>query len=511
MSKAPRTLRLILGDQITPEIATLRDANPTSDIIFMAEVMEEVTYVKHHQKKIAFLFSAMRHFAKALSENGFNVAYTKLDDPLNGGSFNSEIERAIAFYGIEQIIITSPGEYRLLQIFESWEEQFGVPVLLLEDDRFLCTKSSFLAWAKSRNNLRMDAFYQFMRKTHECLLENGNPVGGKWSFDTENREKPDPKMKIPTPKSFEPDEITLDVIELVKTRCDAHFGSLDNFNFAVDRSQALEVLEEFITERLPTFGRFQDAMIENEPFMYHSLISLYLNCGLLNPLEIIRAAENALQKGSAPLNSVEGFIRQLLGWREFIRGIYWLKMPQYKELNFFGADRKLPDFYWSGNTRMKCMAQAVQQTRQYGYAHHIQRLMVLGNFALLAGIYPKEVNDWFLTVYTDAYEWVELPNVSGMALFADGGLFATKPYAASGAYINRMSNYCKTCHYKVSEKNGETACPFNYLYWNFLKKNRPLLEGNIRLKISYRTLDKMTGEKLQIIESDSETFLSSLP
>ena len=511
MSKAPRTLRLILGDQLSPEIATLRDANPTSDIIFMAEVMEEVTYVKHHQKKIAFLFSAMRHFAKALSENGFNVAYTKLDDPLNGGSFNSEIERAIAFYEIEQIIITSPGEYRLLQIFESWEEQFGVPVLLLEDDRFLCTKSSFLAWAKSRNNLRMDSFYQFMRKTHEVLLENGNPVGGKWSFDTENREKPDPKLKTPTPKSFEPDEITLDVIELVKARCDAHFGSLDNFNFAVDRSQALEVLEEFITERLPTFGRFQDAMIENEPFMYHSLISLYLNCGLLNPLEVIRAAEKALQKGSAPLNSVEGFIRQLLGWREFIRGIYWLKMPQYKELNFFGADRKLPDFYWSGNTRMKCMAQAVQQTRQYGYAHHIQRLMVLGNFALLAGIYPKEVNDWFLTVYTDAYEWVELPNVSGMALFADGGLFATKPYAASGAYINRMSNYCKTCHYKVSEKTGETACPFNYLYWNFLKKNRPLLEGNIRLKISYRTLDKMTGEKLKIIESDSETFLSSLP
>ena len=511
MSKAPRTLRLILGDQLNPEIAALRDANPTSDIIFMAEVIEEVTYVKHHQKKIVFLFSAMRHFAKALSEKGFDVAYTKLDDPLNGGSFNSEIERAIALYEIEKIIITSPGEYRLLQIFESWEEQFGVSVLILEDDSFLCTKSSFLAWAKSRNNLRMDSFYQFMRKTHEVLLENGNPVGGKWSFDAENREKPDPKMKIPTPKSFEPDEITLDVIELVKTRCDAHFGSLDNFNFAVDRSQALEVLEEFITERLPTFGRFQDAMIENEPFMYHSLISLYLNCGLLNPLEVIRAAEKALQKGSAPLNSVEGFIRQLLGWREFIRGIYWLKMPQYKELNFFGADRKLPDFYWSANTRMKCMAQAIQQTRQYGYAHHIQRLMVLGNFALLAGIYPKEVNDWFLTVYTDAYEWVELPNVSGMALFADGGLFATKPYAASGAYINRMSNYCKTCHYKVSEKTGETACPFNYLYWNFLKKNRPLLEGNIRLKMSYRTLDKMTGEKLQIIESDSETFLSSLP
>ena len=511
MSKAPRTLRLILGDQLSPEIATLRDANPTSDIIFMAEVIEEVTYVKHHQKKIVFLFSAMRHFAKALSEKGFDVAYTKLDDPLNGGSFNSEIKRAIALYEIEKIIITSPGEYRLLQIFESWEEQFGVPVLILEDDSFLCSKSSFLAWAKSRNNLRMDSFYQFMRKTHEVLLENGNPVGGKWSFDAENREKPDPKLKTPTPKSFEPDEITLDVIELVKARCDAHFGSLDNFNFAVDRSQALEVLEEFITERLPTFGRFQDAMIENEPFMYHSLISLYLNCGLLNPLEVIRAAEKALQKGSAPLNSVEGFIRQLLGWREFIRGIYWLKMPQYKELNFFGADRKLPDFYWSANTRMKCMAQAVQQTRQYGYAHHIQRLMVLGNFALLAGIYPKEVNDWFLTVYSDAYEWVELPNVSGMALFADGGLFATKPYAASGAYINRMSNYCKTCHYKVSEKTGKTACPFNYLYWNFLKKNRPLLEGNIRLKMSYRTLDKMTGEKLQIIESDSETFLSSLP
>ena len=244
--------------------------------------------------------------------------------------------------------------------------------------------------------------------------------------------------------------------------------------------------------------------------MYHSLISLYLNCGLLTPLEVIRAAEDALHECAAPLNSVEGFIRQILGWREFIRGVYWLNMPQYKELNYFSADRALPSFYWTSDTKMKCMAQAVEQTRKYGYAHHIQRLMVLGNFALLTGIAPQAVNDWFLTVYTDAYEWVELPNVSGMALFADGGAFATKPYAASGAYINRMSNYCKTCHYKVAEKTGSDACPFNYLYWHFIKRNRPLLEENIRMKMPYRTLDKMSAEKLDAIDLDSKLFLSKL-
>ena len=504
------TIRLILGDQLNKSIATLKDADPASDIILMTEVIEEVTYVKHHKLKIAFLFSAMRHFAKSLIEDGFDVVYTKLDDPLNKGSFIDEIRRALDFYDAEKIVVTSPGEYRLLENFESWEKLFGVPVVILEDDRFLCSTPNFLNWANTRNNLRMDAFYQYMRKEHNILMEAGKPIGGKWSFDAENREKPDPSLSTPAPKSFIPDEITNEVIELVRRHCHDHFGCLNNFNFAVERSQALEVLKAFIDERLPSFGRFQDAMIENEPFMYHSLISLYLNCGLLTPLEVIRAAEDALHECAAPLNSVEGFIRQILGWREFIRGVYWLNMPQYKELNYFSADRALPDFYWTSDTKMKCMAQAVEQTRKYGYAHHIQRLMVLGNFALLTGISPQAVNDWFLTVYTDAYEWVELPNVSGMALFADGGAFATKPYAASGAYINRMSNYCKTCHYKVAEKTGSDACPFNYLYWHFIKRNRPLLEENIRMKMPYRTLDKMSAEKLDAIDFDSKLFLSKL-
>ncbi|MGB1866925.1 MAG: cryptochrome/photolyase family protein, partial [Candidatus Puniceispirillaceae bacterium] len=271
------------------------------------------------------------------------------------------------------------------------------------------------------------------------------------------------------------------------------------------------VLDHFIDQRLPDFGRYQDAMLLDEPWVYHSHIGFYLNAGLLLPAEVIAAAETAYHSGHAPLNSVEGFIRQILGWREFVRGIYWLKMPGYADLNFFEAERDLPEFFWTGDTKMLCMAQAVDATRKYAYAHHIQRLMVLGNFALLAGIAPSQVNAWFLIVYADAYEWVELPNVSGMALFADGGYLASKPYAAGGAYINRMSNYCRECHYKVSQKNGAAACPFNYLYWDFLIRNRAKLQDNARLGMMYRSLDRMDAEKIAAIRHDADQFLTALP
>ena len=504
-------LRLILGDQLNHQLASLRDINIETDIVLMAEVGAEVTYVKHHKRKIAFLFAAMRHFAEALRGDGVFVIYRRLDDPENGGSLESEVKRAIAAHKISKLVVTMPGEYRLMEIMKRWQSSLGIAVELREDDRFLCDLDRFASWANGRRQLRMDFFYRDMRRDHNILMDGGEPIGGKWNFDSDNRESPKTGMVIPPPLQFAPDDITAEVLGLVATRCADHFGDLDDFGFAVTRQQALAVLNHFIEQRLPDFGRYQDAMLLDEPWVYHSHIGFYLNAGLLLPAEAITAAETAYHNGHAPLNSTEGFIRQILGWREFVRGIYWLKMPDYADLNFFEADRDLPEFFWTGATKMLCMAQAVDATRKYAYAHHIQRLMVLGNFALLAGLAPAQVNAWFLIVYADAYEWVELPNVSGMVLFADGGYLASKPYAAGGAYINRMSNYCRDCHYKVSQKNGAAACPFNYLYWDFLIRNRAKLKDNARLGMMYRSLDRMDETKIAAIRHDADQFLANLP
>jgi len=504
-------LRLILGDQLNHQLASLRDINIETDIVLMAEVGAEVTYVKHHKRKIAFLFAAMRHFAEALRGDGVFVIYRRLDDPENGGSLESEVKRAIAAHKISKLVVTMPGEYRLMEIMKRWQSSLGIAVELREDDRFLCDLDRFASWADGRRQLRMDFFYRDMRRDHNILMDGGEPIGGKWNFDSDNRESPKAGMVIPPPLQFAPDDITAEVLGLVATRCADHFGDLDDFGFAVTRQQALAVLNHFIEQRLPDFGRYQDAMLLDEPWVYHSHIGFYLNAGLLLPAEAIAAAETAYHNGHAPLNSTEGFIRQILGWREFVRGIYWLKMPDYADLNFFETDRDLQEFFWPGATKMLCMAQAVDATRKYAYAHHIQRLMVLGNFALLAGLAPAQVNAWFLIVYADAYEWVELPNVSGMVLFADGGYLASKPYAAGGAYINRMSNYCRDCHYKVSQKNGAAACPFNYLYWDFLIRNRAKLKDNARLGMMYRSLDRMDETKIAAIRHDADQFLANLP
>jgi len=504
-------LRLILGDQLSHQIASLRDINIDTDIVLMAEVSAEVNYVKHHKRKIAFLFAAMRHFAEELRRAGTNVIYRRLDDQNNGGSLESELKQVIASRKISKLVLTMPGEYRLMETMRSWQSTLDVAVELREDDRFLCSLDKFNKWADGRRQLRMDFFYRDMRRDHNVLMDGGEPVGGKWNFDSDNREPPVAGMVIPPPLQFVPDKITNDVLALVSERCADHFGDLDDFGFAVTREQALAVLDHFVDQRLNNFGKYQDAMVLDEPWVYHSHIGFYLNAGLLLPAEVISAAETAYHGGHVPLNSVEGFIRQILGWREFVRGIYWLKMPEYADLNFFEAKRDLPEFYWSGETKMLCLAQAVDATKKYAYAHHIQRLMVLGNFALLAGLSPEQVNEWFLIVYADAYEWVELPNVSGMVLFADGGYLASKPYAAGGAYINRMSNYCKHCHYKVSQKNGVTACPFNYLYWDFLIRNRSKLKDNARLGMMYRSLDRMDASKIAAVRHDADRFLTMLP
>lgn len=505
-----RNLVLVLGDQLSANISSLEDFDAGQDCVLMCEVREEAVYVKHHKKKIAFLFSAMRHFAQGLAGKGYALRYTKLDDSNNAGSFSGEIKRAVKDLKPEKIIVTMPGEYRVLKEIKSWQKRYGLPVEIREDTRFLCSPEDFAAWASNRKTLRMEFFYREMRKRFGILMDGGGPAGGEWNYDAQNRKPPKAGLKPPKPYSAQRDEITEDCIKLVAQEFDGHFGDLEPFYLAVTRDQALYAIDKFVYERLAKFGDYQDAMVQDEPWMFHSHLSFYLNCGLLEPMEVVQKAEKAYRDGDAPLNAVEGFVRQIIGWREYVRGLYWLKMPDYAEQNFFKAERDLPWFFWDGKTQMNCLRQCILETKRNAYAHHIQRLMILGNFTLIAGIDPDQVNEWYLIVYADAYEWVEMPNVTGMILFADGGLLASKPYAAGGAYINRMSDYCKGCSYKVSKKNGPDACPFNYLYWDFLIRNKRKLEGNPRLNRAYATLSKMDGEKLSAIRDDARRFFKEI-
>lgn len=505
------SIRFILGDQLSHSISSLEGIDQQNDIILMCEVRDEATYVKHHQKKIAFIFSAMRHFAKELEEKGYRVTYYTLDDTKDTPSFTKTLEKAINQHQAEKVIITEPGEYRVLKAMQQWSSMFDVAVDIREDTRFLCSIDEFKTWASGLKQLRMENFYRLMRKKHAILIQSdGNPVGGKWNFDAENRKPPSKNLSIPDHYEQATDSITQAVLELVAQEFSDHFGDLEPFPFAINRKQARKALDLFIKERLEYFGDYQDAMVEGEPWMYHSHISFYINTGLLLPQECVDAAITAYKNEKAPMNAVEGFIRQIIGWREYVRGIYWLKMPHYKHKNFFEAKRKLPDFFWDGQTKMNCMRQVILETKENAYAHHIQRLMVVGNFSLIAGLDPDHVNEWYLLVYADAYEWVELPNVTGMILFADGGYLASKPYAAGGNYINKMSDYCKQCSYKISKKNGNEACPFNYLYWDFLVRNRKKLESNHRIGMMYRTFDRMTDDKKEAIQTDSQRFLRSL-
>ncbi len=505
-----KTLRVLLWDQLSLKISSLRDSNPQDDTVLICEIMQECTYVKHHKKKLIFILSAMRHFAKELENKGFRVIYVKLDDSLNTDTLEGEISRTINLEKFDNIVVTWPGEYRLLKILEKIKSSISTPLIIKEDDRFLATISEFQVWASKRRELRMEYFYREMRQKYQILMNGKDPEGGKWNFDAENRKVPKGKLSIPQPYTSKPDSITQEVIALVEYHFPDNFGDISPFHFAVTASQAHQAFDQFIAERLAFFGDYQDAMIENEPWMYHSHISFYINIGLLDPIECIKRVEKAYYDGFVSINSAEGFIRQILGWREYVRGIYWLKMPEYKEMNFLEASRPLPEFFWTGDTKMNCLKQCVTETKENAYAHHIQRLIVLGNFALIAGINPQEVNEWYLIVYADAFEWVELPNVTGMILFADGGYLGSKPYAASGAYINKMSNYCQNCHYNVNEKNGPKACPFNYLYWDFLIRQQDKLKTNHRLTMIYSLLQKKDSAAIEMIKQDAKNFFEKL-
>jgi deoxyribodipyrimidine photolyase-related protein len=408
------------------------------------------------------------------------------------------------------VVVTEPGEWRLLRDFEALRDRLDVPLDILEDERFICTKAEFSHWARGRRQLRMENFYRLMRRKTGILMDGEEPVGGRWNIDSENRKPPKKGLAFAGPSRFDVDSTTEAVLDLVQERFRDHFGELTPFWFGVTRSQAESAFAHFVEHGLASFGDYQDAMLLDERFLFHSVIALYLNVGLLAPLSVCREVEAAYRAGRVPLNAAEGFIRQVIGWREYVRGIYWLNMPDYLEKNYFDHRKALPDFYWTGETDMACLRACIGQTSEEAYAHHIQRLMVTGNFAMLAGVDPKAVHEWYLAVYADAYEWVELPNTLGMSQFADGGLLGSKPYAASGNYINRMSDYCSSCRYKVKEKVGAEACPFNYLYWDFLNRHRDKLGKNPRLGQVYRTWDRMDQSRKRVIGEDARRFLEEL-
>ncbi len=504
-------LILILGDQLTPHISALAGADRQRDTLVMAEVHDEASYTNHHRKKLVLLFSAMRHFARGLQEDGWQVHYHAYDPASDCRRLEDVILRQLAATGARRVITTECGEWRLDNEIRQWAQRLDVAVEIRLDDRFLASKEEFANWAKGRKQLRMEFFYREMRrKTGFLMTPDGTPEGGQWNFDADNRKKWTGRPPAPAPFRVEPDAITREVIDLVNGQFAGHFGTTDDFHFAVTATDARAALAHFIDFALPCFGDFQDAMSETEDWLFHSILSPYINCGLLDPREVCEAAVQAWYAGRAPLNAVEGFLRQIIGWREFVRGIYWLHMPGYAAENRLGNHRDLPWFYWTGDTRMRCMHKAIDATRRNAYAHHIQRLMVTGNFALLAGIRPEAICDWYLAVYADAYDWVELPNVLGMVMHADGGYLGSKPYAASGKYIQRMSDHCANCHYKVSHSTEEDACPFNALYWHFIHRHRKQFAANPRMTMMYRNWDRQTPERRQALLGRAEDLLERL-
>ena len=475
-----KRLILVLGDQLSLENPALKNASPGDDVVVLAEVAEEATYVRHNRHKIALIFAAMRHFAERLRDRGFQVIYYRYSDGMS--SLETAVSDALARSGADSVQICEPGEYRLRQALDGWAQSLGVPVDVLDDSRFLASHADFAEWADGRKQLRMEYFYREMRKRYGVLLEpDGKPAGDKWNYDSENRKGWRAQVDVPERPDPGIDEITREVIEEVQAAFPDNPGDLSRFCYAVTTEAAQEQFDWFCEHALPLFGTYQDGLAEESPWLFHALISMYLNIGLLEPLPVCQQVERAWRDDRCSLAAAEGFIRQVLGWREYVRGIYWLKMPDYKERNTFEATTPLPDFFWNSDTDLRCLSQALAQSLDLGYGHHIQRLMVIGNFALLAGLSVEEVCDWFLAVYVDAFEWVELPNTLGMALHGDGGVMASKPYAASGKYIQRQGNHCSKCVYDPGKTTGEGACPYNSLYWRFIDRHSEYLEKNARM------------------------------
>jgi deoxyribodipyrimidine photolyase-related protein len=505
-----RSLVVIVGDQLSAGLASLRAADKAQDVIVMGEPVGDITHANHHKKSIILILAAMRRFADALRADGWTVDYARVDEKGAPKTFSDMVAAAVKRHKPKSLSLVEPGDWAVLEEAKGWADRFRLPVEILDDDRFIASHAEFDAWAMGKKTLRMEFFYREMRRKTGLLMDADEPAGGQWNFDHDNRKPAKGGARFKGPMRFAPDATTREVIALVEDRFADHFGASEPFWFATCAADAEKALAHFIKTGLAGFGDTQDAMLTDERFLNHSVLSIYLNIGLLDPRAVCARAEAAWRKGQAPLNAVEGFIRQIIGWREYIRGVYWREGPDYVRSNALEATRKLPWFYWSGETKMACMRASVLQTREEAYAHHIQRLMVTGTFALIAGIDPYEVHRWYQAVYADAFDWVEVPNVIGMSQFADGGLLASKPYAASGAYINRMSDYCATCAYKVAKKTEDDACPFNALYWDFIARHENRFAGNPRMATIYASWRKMTPAARKALRAKAAALLEGI-
>lgn len=512
MTQTARHLVLVLGDQLDPRSAVFDGFDPSADVVWMAEVAGEATHVPSHKARIALFLAAMRHFRDGLRADGVPVRYTALDDADNTGSLCGELGQAVRDMRPERLVVARPGEWRVLHGLRSAAGDLGVPLEMRPDRHFVSTLEQFEEFAEGRKSLVMEHFYRAIRRRMGVLMDGDDPAGDKWNLDKQNRENfgAAGPPEHSEPMSFTPDETTRAVLDLVEERFPEHPGSLAGFDWPVTPGQARRALSHFVKRQLPGFGPSQDAMWSGEPYLFHSRLSAAMNLKFLGPMEAVRAAEAAYRQGEAPLNSVEGFVRQIIGWREYVRGIYWRFMPDYARGNALAADADLPGFYWTGETDMHCLACCIGQTLEHAYAHHIQRLMVTGLFALLLGVEPRQVHEWYLAIYADAVEWVEMPNVLGMSQYADDGIMATKPYAATGQYINRMSNYCVDCSYKPSERVSERACPFTTLYWDFLARHRQRLSSNNRMVLQLRNLDRLDDETSAGIRQRADALRAEL-
>lgn len=502
-----RHLIVVFGDQLNTDSEVFDGFDPEQDMIWMAEVAGESEQVWSHKQRIAVFLAGMRHFCEAQRALGRTVSYTKLGDAENTGRLDLQLEVFLRRNRPVKLLCAEPGEHRVRAALQAVCEVVGVPLDLLEDRHFMCQAGEFAKHAEGRKELRMEYFYREMRQRYGVLLDGrGKPEGGAWNFDKENRKafgKEGPMLRRPALR-FAPDAITREVLTEVEMRFADHPGSLKAFGWPVTAAQAEEALADFIENRLATFGDHQDAMWTGQPFLSHSLLSVALNLKLLNPRRVIAEAEAAYREGKVELAAAEGFIRQILGWREYVRGIYWRFMPEYLERNALQAEQPLPDFFWTGETPLTCLREAIGQTLQYGYAHHIQRLMVTGLYTLLLGVRPQAVHEWYLAVYVDAVEWVELPNTLGMSQYGDGGVMASKPYVASGKYIQRMSNYCASCPRNPALSTGPDACPFTTLYWDFLLRHEERLRGNMRMTMQLKNLARLGIEEREAIQYQAQ-------
>jgi deoxyribodipyrimidine photolyase-related protein len=503
------TLRLILGDQLNPLHSWF--AEPRPDVIHvLMEIRQETNYVLHHAQKILAIFAAMRDFARQLGEAGHRVEYLAIDDPANTQSLTANLDALIGRHGITRFEYQAPDEWRLDRQLAAWARQLNIPAAMVGSEHFYTARLDAARLFEGRKQWLMEHFYRQMRTRHDVLMAGGKPLGGRWNFDHDNR-KPWPGLpREPADPRVRHDHSALwQRIEATDVK---HFGNpaADRLGWPLNRHEALAQLEDFVTEALPHFGDFQDALSSRGWRLFHSLHSFALNTKMLGPREVVQRVEAAHAEGKVPLAAAEGFIRQIIGWREYVRGVYWAHMPGYVDHNVFGHHTPLPAWFWTGKTKMRCLAHSIDQSLEHAYAHHIQRLMVIGNFALLAGLAPAEVHRWYLGIYIDAFEWVELPNTLGMSQFADGGLLATKPYVSSAAYIDRMGDYCKGCAYKAKARTGDDACPFNALYWDFFDRNRERLGANHRLGMVYRQLERFDDSALAAIRSRAAALRANL-